>query len=56
MAAPFQNTDRILQDIDNWLNPEIDVSDDRKILTQPKVSKADDRFRGRAIRSVRHLS
>lgn len=44
VAELFQSTDRILKAIDDWLNPELDVSEDGKVLTQPKVSKADDRF------------
>ena len=44
VAVLFQNTDRILQAIDDWLNPETDFSEDGKGLTLPKVSKADDRF------------
>ena len=44
VAELFQNTDEILKAIDEWLNPETDLSEDGKVLTQPKVSKADDRF------------
>lgn len=44
VAELFQSTDVILKAIDDWLNPEVDVSEDGQILTQPKVSKADDRF------------
>lgn len=44
VAVLFQNTDGILQAIDDWLNPDLDYSEDGKGLTQPKVSKADDRF------------
>ena len=44
VAVVFKNTNRILQTIDDWLNPEMDVSEDGKAVTQPKVTKADDRF------------
>lgn len=44
VAVLFQSTDEILKAIDDWLNPEIDVSEDGKALNDPKVSKADDRF------------
>lgn len=44
VAVLLKNTNRILRTIDDWLNPEIDVSEDGKSVTQPKVSKADDRF------------
>ena len=44
VSVLFQSTDEILKAIDDWLNPEIDVSEDGKALADPKVSKADDRF------------
>lgn len=44
VAVLCKNTDRILRTIDDWLNPEIDVSEDGKAVTQPKTSRADDRF------------
>lgn len=44
VAELFRSTDEILKAIDDWLNPDIDGSEDGKVLTQPRVSKADDRF------------
>ena len=44
VAEMFRSIDEILKVIDVWLDPEIDGSGDGKAWTQPKVSKADDRF------------
>lgn len=44
VAEMVRSIDEILKVIDVWLDPEIDGSEDGKAWTQPKVSKADDRF------------